>query len=94
MATLQKPKQFTLYHTSDARSFRVLLCFCEMGMEDALNLITMHFPPRVFHRQYLKVNMLGTIPYMIDSNGDVRMTESCGIPQAYNPTTVTSSPRA
>ena len=54
----------------------------EMGLTDDLELITMHFPPRVFYRQYLKINPLGTIPYFIDSQGDVRMTESCGIPQA------------
>jgi glutathione S-transferase len=39
----------------------------------------MPFPPRVFHRQYLKKNVLGTIPFFED--GDISMTESCGIPQ-------------
>ncbi|MDC3209096.1 glutathione S-transferase family protein, partial [SAR86 cluster bacterium] len=37
------------------------------------------FPPRVFMKEYLEVNMLGTIPYMID--GDVKMTESVAMSQ-------------
>tara|TARA_S200000501_G_C20253124_1_gene495205 strand:- start:7 stop:540 length:534 start_codon:yes stop_codon:yes gene_type:complete len=39
----------------------------------------MPFPPRVFMKEYLDVNILGTVPYMID--GDVKMTESVGISQ-------------
>jgi len=35
------------------------------------------FPPRVFAKDYLALNPLGTIPYLID--GDTRMTESSGI---------------
>jgi len=37
----------------------------------------MKFPPRVFEPDYLKVNALGTIPYLED--GATRMTESSGI---------------
>jgi hypothetical protein len=40
------------------------------------SLITMPFPPRFFHRDFLKINALGTIPFMKD--GDATMTESCG----------------
>jgi hypothetical protein len=38
-------------------------------------LITMPFPPRYFHRDFLKINVLGTIPFLKD--GDNAMTESC-----------------
>ena len=40
-------------------------------------LIMMPFPPRVFMKEYLDVNILGTVPYMID--GDIEMTESVAI---------------
>ena len=33
---------------------------------------------RIFHKEYLKVNSLGTIPCLID--GDTKLTESCAIP--------------
>ena len=55
----------TLYHCPNARSFRALWCITEMGMERDLKLITMHFPPRVFHRPFLKENVLGTIPLAV-----------------------------
>ena len=35
------------------------------------------FPPRVFAKEYLAINPLGTIPFMID--GETKMTESSGI---------------
>jgi glutathione S-transferase len=35
------------------------------------------FPPRVFAKEYLGINPLGTIPFLID--GETRMTESSGI---------------
>jgi len=63
-----------------------------MGIQDKLSLVTMPFPPRVFYRPYLKLNVLGTIPYFIDAENDTRMTESCGIPQylvtKYRPSTL------
>ena len=64
-----------LYHCSNARSLRPLWTLEEMGLEYELR--TMPFPPRVLQRDYLEVNPLGTVPFMID--GDVRMTESSGI---------------
>src|SRR6185369_16113350 len=58
----------------------------EMGLEYELR--TLPFPPRVLQRDYLEVNPLGTVPYMID--GDVRMSESSGIchylVERYGPT--------
>ena len=39
----------------------------------------MPFPPRVFHKEFLEINMLGTVPYLVD--GDVKMTESVAMCQ-------------
>ena len=44
----------------------------EMGLD--YELVMMPFPPRMFMKEYLDVNMLGTIHYMID--GEAKMTES------------------
>jgi glutathione S-transferase len=75
-----------LYHCQDARSLRPLWALEELGLEYELR--KMPFPPRVLQRDYLEVNPLGTVPYMID--GDVRMSESSGIchyfVERYGPT--------
>ena len=65
----------TLYHCHAARSFRPLWMLEEMGLSYELKMLP--FPPRVFAKDYLAINPLGTIPYMID--GETRMTESSGI---------------
>src|SRR3954449_10682451 len=65
----------TLYHCHAARSFRPLWMLEEMGLAYELKMLP--FPPRVFAKDYLAINPLGTIPYMID--GETRMTESSGI---------------
>jgi len=64
-----------LYHCTGARSLRPLWTLEEMGLDFELRILP--FPPRVLDRDYLGVNPLGTIPYLID--GDVRMSESAGI---------------
>lgn len=64
-----------LYHCTSARSFRPLWTLEEMGLD--YELVMLPFPPRVFAKEYLQVNPLGTIPFFID--GDARMTESTGI---------------
>lgn len=64
----------TLYHCRSARSFRVLWALCEMGLDHELKLVP--FPPRALP-DYLAVNPLGTVPYLID--GTTRMTESSAI---------------
>ncbi len=64
-----------LYHCHDARSLRPLWALEEMGIPYEVELLK--FPPRVFQKDYLGVNPLGTVPYFID--GDTRMTESSGI---------------
>jgi glutathione S-transferase len=65
----------TLYHCNAARSFRPLWMLEELGLSYDLKMLP--FPPRVFAKDYLAINPLGTIPFMID--GDTRMSESSGI---------------
>ncbi|MBL4673217.1 MAG: glutathione S-transferase family protein [Arenicella sp.] len=65
-----------LWHCHNARSLRVLWALEEMGLDYELEVMT--FPPRFTQPEFLEVNELGTIPYMID--GETHMTESSGIP--------------
>ncbi len=65
----------TLYHCAAARSFRPLWMLEELGLAYELNMLP--FPPRVLAKDYLAINPLGTIPFMID--GETRMTESSAI---------------
>ncbi len=67
----------TLYHCSNARSFRPLWTLEEMGLPYDLKMLP--FPPRALARDYLALNPLGTIPLLID--GVTRMTESVAICQ-------------
>ncbi len=66
-----------IYGTENSRAIRPIWTAEEMGLD--YKLIMMPFPPRVFMKEYLDINILGTVPYMID--GDVKMTESVGISQ-------------
>lgn len=65
----------TLFHCSNARSFRPLWTLEEMGLPYELKMLP--FPPRVHAREYLAINPLGTIPLLVD--GVTRMTESAAI---------------
>ena len=65
----------TLYHCDGARSFRPLWMLEEMGLPYELKMLP--FPPRVLAKEYLAINPLGTIPFMVD--GETKMTESSGI---------------
>ncbi len=65
----------TLYHCAAARSFRPLWMLEELGLAYELRMLP--FPPRVFAKEYMAVNPLGTVPYLID--GETRMTESTAI---------------
>ena len=65
----------TLYHCDAARSFRPLWMLEEQGLPYDLKMLP--FPPRVFAKEYMAINPLGTIPFMVD--GDIKMTESTGI---------------
>lgn len=64
-----------LWHCKDARSLRALWTLEELGLPYDLHVLT--FPPRLSDPNFLEVNPLGTVPYMID--GETRMTESTGI---------------
>lgn len=64
-----------LYHCADARSLRPLWALEELELDYDLELLP--FPPRVFKKEYLAINPLGTIPFFVD--GDATMTESSGI---------------
>ncbi len=64
-----------LWHCKGSRSLRPLWALEEMGLE--YELVSMKFPPRVFHKEYKAINPLGTVPFMAD--GDTRMSESTAI---------------
>ena len=81
-----------IYATENSRAIRPIWTAEEMGLE--YDLIMMPFPPRVFMKEYLDINILGTIPYMID--GNIEMTESVAICQylveKYGPTDLQVKP--
>jgi glutathione S-transferase len=66
-----------LWHCNGSRSLRALWTLEELGLEYELEV--MPFPPRIFHKEYLQVNPLGTVPYFVD--GETVMTESSAICQ-------------
>jgi len=65
----------TLWHCEDSRSFRVVWAMEELGLDYRLRML--RFPPRVFQKDYLGENPLGTVPLLVD--GETRMTESTAI---------------
>ena len=81
-----------IWATQGSRAIRPIWTAEEMGLDYELTM--MPFPPRVFMKEYLDVNMLGTIPYLTD--GDVKMTESVAMAQylveKYGPTDFRVSP--
>ena len=62
----------TLWHCDNARSLRPLWALEEMGLDYTLQVLP--FPPRFLQKDFLAINTLGTVPYMVD--GDTQMTES------------------
>ena len=75
-----------IYSCEGSRGMRPIWTAEEMGLDYEVEM--MPFPPRFLHKEFMDINILGTIPYMID--GDVRMTESVGMSQyfvdTYGPT--------
>ena len=67
----------TLHHCQGSRSFRAVWALEEMGL--SYELVKWPFPPRALAKEYLAVNPLGTVPFLID--GPVRLTESAAICQ-------------
>ena len=66
-----------IYATENSRSVRPIWTAEELDIDYELEM--MPFPPRVLKKEYLDVNMLGTVPYLID--GDIKMTESVAMCQ-------------
>lgn len=66
-----------LYHCEGARSFRVLWMLEELGLDYRLHMLP--FPPRFRAPDYLEINPLGTIPFMIVDG--TTMSESAAIVQ-------------
>lgn len=64
-----------LWHCRDSRSLRALWALEELGLDYRLHAL--RFPPRLAEPDYLKVNPLGTVPFLID--GQTRLTESVAI---------------
>ena len=75
-----------IYSCNDSRGLRPMWTAEEMGISYESEM--MPFPPRFLHKEYMDVNILGTIPYLID--GEVEMTESVAMCQylvdLYGPT--------
>lgn len=70
-----------LWHCHNSRSLRPLWALEEMEID--YQLIELPFPPRFLKKDYLDVNVLGTVPYFVDTNygRDVHLTESVAICQ-------------
>lgn len=66
-----------LYHCDGARSFRALWMLEELGADYRLHMLP--FPPRFRAPDYLEINPLGTIPFMIVDGA--AMSESSAIAQ-------------
>ena len=66
-----------IYSCENSRGVRPIWTAEEMGLD--YELIMMPFPPRVFMKEYLETNILGTVPFMVD--GSIKMTESVAISQ-------------
>ena len=64
-----------LFHCRESRSLRPLWALEEMQLD--YEPVFLPFPPRAAAKDYLGVNPLGTVPYLID--GESRMSESTGI---------------
>lgn len=64
-----------LYHSVDTRSLRCVWLLEELGLSYDLELVP--FPPRVKTPEFLAVNPLGTLPYLVD--GETKMSESIAI---------------
>ena len=75
-----------IYSCNDSRGLRPMWTAEEMGLSYESEM--MPFPPRFLHKEYMDVNILGTVPYLID--GEVEMTESVAMCQylveKYGPT--------
>jgi glutathione S-transferase len=67
----------TIYHCVSARSLRPVWMCEEMGLPYELHMLP--FPPRVQRKDFLAINPLGTIPWLVD--GDITLSESAAMCQ-------------
>ena len=65
------------YSCEGSRGIRPIWTAEEMGLDYEVEMLP--FPPRFLHKEYLDINILGTVPFMID--GELEMTESVGMSQ-------------
>lgn len=72
MVSMNNQNRIKLWHCHNARSLRPLWALEEMGI--GYHLEVLPFPPRFLQKDFLTINVLGTVPYMVD--GDTHMTES------------------
>ena len=79
--------RFTLWHSRDTRSLRVLWTFEELRLQRSRDyrLHTLPFPPRQHNPEFLKTNVLGTVPWFEHQEADdasprAAMSESCAAP--------------
>ena len=79
--------RFSLYHSRDARSLRVLWTLKELNLKRGVDysLHTLKFPPRQHHAAFLERNPLGTVPWFEhqekrDTTPRASMSESCAVP--------------
>ena len=66
-----------IYSCAGSRGMRPIWTAEEMGLDYEVEM--MPFPPRFLHKDFMDINILGTVPYLID--GEVRMTESVAMSQ-------------
>ena len=79
--------RFTLFHSRNTRSIRILWTFEELSMKRGRDyaLRSLRFPPRVHHPEYLSRNHVGTVPWFEhrehwDASPRAAMSESCAVP--------------
>mmetsp|Transcript_1596 Transcript_1596/g.4511 ORF Transcript_1596/g.4511 Transcript_1596/m.4511 type:complete len:237 (-) Transcript_1596:274-984(-) len=79
--------RFRLWHSVDARSFRILWAFEELGLKRGRDyaMRVMPFPPREKEPGFLRINPLGTVPWfehkeLHDVEPRASMSESCAVP--------------
>lgn len=81
-----------LYHADGTRSLRVRWLLEELGVPYQLHRLA--FPPRIRDPDYLAVNPLGSLPFLV--NGDTRPSESMAICEwllaRHCPTSITVGP--
>lgn len=79
--------RFTLWHSRNTRSQRILWTFKELSLQRGRDyaLHTLKFPPRQHHEEFLQRNPLGTVPWFehqeaTDVAPRASMSESCAVP--------------